>query len=311
MTRGVDIYRYQTVTDYQALSRSVQFAYVKLTDGRGPAVVRGDRQVNGCRGAEIPVGGYHYAQPGDPKVQAQVFIAELRRLRALDLAPALDLEEPGLRAGARDFGIKFCHEIARAGYRPCVYLSASWAGELRPDRWGIPGLVVWVAAYGRNSGRAYTAELARDVRRYYEGPYDVHQHTSRATVPGIRGEVDLNWALTGVPRNSTAPAQEDDMDKEQDQKLTELWSALLPGMTGRKPSGVMADYIRRAMLASEKMVALAAAEKGVDVDALAAAVVAQQRELLEEVVRDIVPDEVAEDVVRRLGERLTTMAPPE
>lgn len=309
--RGVDIYRYQTVTDYRALARSVGFAYVKLTDGRGPAVVRGDGQVNGCRGAGIPVGGYHYAQPGDPKVQAQVFIAELRRLNALDLAPALDLEEPGLRPVARDFGIKFCQEIARAGYRPCVYLSASWAGELRPDRWGIPGLVVWIAAYGGNDGRTY--DPARDpakVRRFYAGPYDIHQHTSMATVPGIRGNVDLNWALTGVPRNSTAQ-EETDMDAEQDRKLDELWTAMLPGIAGRKASGVMADYIRRGMLASEKLVALAAAEKGVDVDALAAAVVAGQRELLEEVIRDVVPDEVAEDVVRRLGERLTALTPPE
>ena len=115
MARGVDIYRYQTVTDYQTLARSVRYVWVKLTDGTGPAQVRGDRQVNGCRAAGIPVGGYHYAQKGDPIRQAHVFVAELRRLKALDIAPALDLEAPfAPNAEARDFALTFLREIGRA-----------------------------------------------------------------------------------------------------------------------------------------------------------------------------------------------------
>lgn len=204
MTLGVDIYRYQTVTDWRRFAESVRYAWVKLTDGNGPAVVRGDRQVNGCKSVKVPVGGYHWAQPGDPAHQAQVFIGELRRLGALDLAPALDLEDEKFSlTAARDFGIKFCHEIARAGYRPAVYLSASWAGSLRPDQWGIPGLVIWVAAYGVNDGQ----RREESVTRYYRGRYDVHQYTSRGRVPGVSGDVDLNWAPAGVPINR----KDDDM----------------------------------------------------------------------------------------------------
>ena len=305
--RGVDIYRYQTVTSYAELARSVGFAWVKVTDGNAPAIVRGDAQVGGCRAAGIPVGGYHYAQRGDPVRQARVFIAELKRLNALDLAPALDLEAPfAPNAEARNFGIAFCREIARLGYRPAVYMSASWAGALRPDQWGIPNLVIWIAAYGGNDGRNYDARIdAGKVRRYYSGRYDVHQHTSAARVPGIRGDVDLNWALTGVPRNGTPPKQEEqDMTPEESRKLTELWEKLLPGEANRKTAGVMALYVARGMLASEKAVAMLAAERGVDVQELAAAVVAGQRELLEDVIREIVPDDIAEDVVTRLGQKL-------
>ena len=304
MTRGVDIYRYQTVTDYQALARAVRFVYVKLTDGKGPAVVRGDKQVNGCIAAEIPVGGYHYAQPGDPRAQAQVFVAELRRLRALNLAPVLDLESPfSPDAVARDFGIKFCHEVARAGYRPGVYMSASWAGTLRPDRWGIPGLVIWVAAYGANDAGAYHPETdPATVRRYYSGRYDVHQHTSTATVAGIRGQVDLNWALTGVPRNSTSTKEEPDM------KLTDAWDEdkltdLGPTKLGHALLKTKQDAAAARAFAQQALAATLA-DKDVDVETLAAAVVAKQRDLLEEVIREVVPDEVAEDVVRKLGEKL-------
>jgi GH25 family lysozyme M1 (1,4-beta-N-acetylmuramidase) len=203
MTRGVDIYRYQTVTDWRALATSVSWAYVKLTDGTGPAIVRGDKQVNGCKSVGIPVGGYHYAQPGDPGRQAKVFLAEVARLGADDLAPALDLEAPFQpNVTARDFGIGFCRAVAEAGHRPAVYMSASWAGSLRPERWGIPGLVIWIAAYGGNDGGPYGSDDPGKVSRYYGGRYDLHQHSSTATVPGISGRVDLNWALTGVPRNS-------------------------------------------------------------------------------------------------------------
>lgn len=229
MTLGVDIYRYQTVTDWRRFAETAKFAWVKLTDGNGPAVVRGDKQVNGCKSVRVPVGGYHWAQPGDPKHQAQVFIGELRRLNALDLAPALDLEDEKFSLpAARDFGIKFCHEVARAGYRPALYTSASWAGTLRPDQWGIPGLVIWIAAYGSNNGQRYPSA----VTRYYSGRYDVHQYTSRGRVPGVSGEVDLNWALTGVPRN-TMHKESDDMQLD-DKVDWEKINALGPATPGHK-----------------------------------------------------------------------------
>lgn len=208
MSLGVDLYRYQTVTDYRALASVAAFAWVKLTDGTGPAVVRGDGQVNGCRAAGIPVGGYHYAQPGNPEQQAGIFLAECRRVGALDIAPALDVESPFTpTASTRDFAVRFCKAVAAAGHRPAVYLSASWAGQLRPDQWGIPGLVIWLAAYGSNDGHRYPAA----VTRYYSGRYDVHQYTSVGQVAGIRGNVDVNESLTDI-RNR----KEDDMFEDAD-----------------------------------------------------------------------------------------------
>lgn len=49
---------------------------------------------------------------------------------------------------------------------------------------------------------------------------------------------------------------------------------------------------------------LVKADEDVDVDEIVTRVVAAQRDLLEEVIRDVVPDELAEQVVTRLGERL-------
>lgn len=200
MATGADIYgKYQTVTNYPLLAQSITFAWVKLTDGARVASVPGDRVVQGCRDARIPVGGYHYAQEGSPTAQAGLLLAECRRLGALDIAPALDLEAPFQPDGeARDFGIRFCRAIAAAGHRPAVYMSASFAGALRPDLWNIPGLVIWLAAYGLNNGQRSPAA----VLRHYAGRYDVHQYTSAGSLPGVRGLVDLNESFTDI-RNHT------------------------------------------------------------------------------------------------------------
>lgn len=195
MAFGIDIYRYQTVTNWTTVKNTagVKWVYVKPTDGNGPAVVRGDSQVKGAKSVGLPVGGYHYAQFGDPVAQANVFLGEVRRLGAAGLPPALDLESPfSANATAKDFGIRFCRRIAEAGYRPAVYMNSSMASSLRPDQWGIPNLVIWIADYGVNNG------VRNPDLRPYTGRADIHQYTSVGRVAGITGSVDLNESLTDI-----------------------------------------------------------------------------------------------------------------
>lgn len=282
MTLGVDIYRYQTVTDWRQFAESVRYAWVKLTDGHGRAQVLGDKQVNGCKSVGVPVGGYHYAQFGDPAAQARVFIAELRRLKALDLAPVLDLEAPFVPgAAARDFAITFCNELASHGYRPGVYMSASWAGTMRPDRWNIPGLMIWVAAYGANDGR----RRPESVTRYYAGRYDVHQYTSVGRVPGISGDVDLNWSIAS-PLNKHM--EDDDMnltDRVDWEKINDLG----PDYLGHKILSTWQHSVATRQIVTAHSAAI---------DALAKLIAAGDgNDLTEEQVRTAVREEIANAVV--------------
>jgi GH25 family lysozyme M1 (1,4-beta-N-acetylmuramidase) len=201
---GIDIYRYQTVINPRAVTGAgVKYAFVKLTDGNGAAIVRGDKQVGQMKSAGISVGGYHYAQFGDPVQQADVFTAELRRLGATQVPPALDLEAPfSPNAVARDFALRFLKRLRANGFsKVTVYMSGSFAAALRPDRWGIPGLVIWIASYGPNNGRR------NPLTGGYGGRYDIHQYTSVGRVAGIAGQVDLNWSVT----NFINTPVEDDM----------------------------------------------------------------------------------------------------
>lgn len=201
MSFGIDIYRYQTVTSWQRVrDAGVKFVYVKATDGAGYAVVRADAQARGAQSVGIPVGLYHFAQPGDPVSQARLLLSEVRRLSAGKPGPALDMEDNP--AGSAHSNIPnsqksawsklFLREVAAAGYRPVVYMSSSLAKLLRPDLWGIPNLVIWIASYGPNNGRRNA------LTGGYPGRLDIHQYTSAGAVAGITGAVDLNESLTDI-----------------------------------------------------------------------------------------------------------------
>ncbi len=197
MARGTDLHpyyqrglRWDQVTD-------LHFAWVKVSDGgtaythtEGGVTYRPDTHVAGAKSAGIPVGGYHYAQLSPtPEVQADLLLREVRRLGATGVAPMLDLESPFSSDGfARDFGIRFCERVAASGLRPAVYMSAGFARTLRPDQWGIPGLVIVVARYGARPEASGAGQ--------YLGRYDVHQFSSGGSLPGSAGLVDFDESYT-------------------------------------------------------------------------------------------------------------------
>lgn len=189
---GIDIYRYQTVTDWAAVKRhGVGFVYVKGTDGGGPAQQRADGQVAGAKSVGLPVGLYHYAQlTPSPETQARVLAAEVARLDARGMPPALDLELPHTPGpAARAFTRRFLLELRQLGH-PVVmlYANTSMLAGISADSLAVPGLRIWAANYGPNNGRRNPLS--------YRGRVDIHQYTSVGRVPGILGDVDLNESLT-------------------------------------------------------------------------------------------------------------------
>lgn len=196
MTLGIDIYRrYQNVTDWAAVAGSgVGFCWMKVTDGTsiasgGPP----DGDVAGARAAGIAPGVYHYAEPGDPIAQADLFAGEALRLGCTGpgaLPPALDLEQGG--TVTTDFGRAFTQRLQeRIGQaRVALYASTSSLAALRPEGWGVDGLVVWAAEYGNDDGTQHP------LSGRYGGPVAVHQYTDAGHIAGIGAAgVDLDWAF--------------------------------------------------------------------------------------------------------------------
>jgi GH25 family lysozyme M1 (1,4-beta-N-acetylmuramidase) len=217
VTYGIDIYdRYQDITNAVALRDSpYDFAYVKGTDGGGPANVRPDAFVNQLKAIGLPVGLYHYAQLSpSPEAQADVLTAAVRRTGATGLPPALDLEDPHPATFAsRPFAERFLLRLVRNGYRQVtLYANTSMLNGIRA--WELHDvirraggeLLVWAANYGNNDG-AYTASDATRLRGAYPHPVWVHQYSSTVAVPGVSGRVDGNKMLH--------PLGEDDMTPDE------------------------------------------------------------------------------------------------
>lgn len=219
MARGTDIHPvYQRGINWGQV-QDINYVWVKVSDGGGPYVGTAggvryppDTLVGGAKSRGIPVGGYHYAELSPaPETQADVLVGEVRRLGALGVTPMLDLEAPfGADAAARNFGIAFCNRVAAAGLRPAVYMSASFARALRPDQWGIPGLVIVVARYGARPEAPGAAQ--------YTGRYDVHQYANNGSLPGSAGPADLDESYTDALLNP-----EEDMPFSPDDFRALMW----------------------------------------------------------------------------------------
>jgi len=208
MARGIDVYqKYQTVTDWEKVKGSgVTFVYIKGTDGGGLAPVHADTYVRGAKGVGLPTGLYHYAElTPSPEAQADVLTAEVHRLGATGLPPALDLESPfAPGSAARAFAQRFLTRLRDNGF-PVVmlYANTSMLAGINADTLGVPGVKIWAANYGANDGTRHTYS--------YKGHVDIHQYTSVGRVPGITGSVDMNESLTNVSNKEDDVAFSDEI----------------------------------------------------------------------------------------------------
>lgn len=75
----------------------------------------------------------------------------------------------------------FCKVIEEAGFTPMVYASTRWS-ILNYDRDALSKYPFWFAYYGE--------------KVTYRFDFDIWQYTSSGTVPGIKGDVDLDIMLT-------------------------------------------------------------------------------------------------------------------
>lgn len=193
MAVGVDVHcYYQRGINWSQVS-GVNYVWVKVSDGGGAytktvngVTYRPDTMIQGAKSRGIPAGGYHFAQPGDPRAQADVLIREVERLGATGLLPALDIEDPFPVGQARAFGEAFCNRIRERGYRPVVYTGDAYAATIRPADWASQP-VLWIARYGAKP---------KNTR------YDVHQYSSSGSLPGSAGAVDFNESYNDSYLNS-------------------------------------------------------------------------------------------------------------
>jgi GH25 family lysozyme M1 (1,4-beta-N-acetylmuramidase) len=147
MIYGIDVARYQANTALKSQvpvhqieecvsGRGIQFAYVKLseakfTDGAAPSHAETMR-------AHLRIGGYHFFRPTvDVAAQVEVFHKSYLSLSAVELPPAIDIEDSKAIAaiGADQVlrnAIEFCELLELRTNRPTVIYTYTnhWLSEL-------------------------------------------------------------------------------------------------------------------------------------------------------------------------------------
>ena len=187
--QGIDVSSWQGSIDWQKVKDAgIDFAIIRLgwwVDGTDKYL---ERNVSECERLGIPWGAYLYSycsNPSQASAEADHALDLLNDLKAKGYSPDLpvyfDMEDDDLLNGDRDFAgmaTQFCSKIEAGGYVAGVYANTNWwknnltSGVF--ENWER-----WVAQY--NSVCTYG------------GTYSAWQYTSSGSVPGISGNVDMNW----------------------------------------------------------------------------------------------------------------------
>lgn len=194
MMKGMDISKWQGAVDFAKVAASgIQF--VILREGYRQAVDgKFFEYVNGCRANNIPVKGvYHfsYALNADQaRNEAAFCIAQVEKAGlGKDTVIFYDFEydtvkqakEKGVNLGKNEcvaFTKAFCEYVTSHGYKAGIYSNIDYHKNMYTDEL-ISQYIYWLADYTGDP----------------DYPCMFHQYTSKGSVDGIAGNVDLDYSM--------------------------------------------------------------------------------------------------------------------
>lgn len=202
---GIDISTWQNSIDWNKVKAAgVDFVMIRAGfRGYGTGkLVEDDLFASNLRGAKaagLRVGVYFFSQAineVEGVEEASMVISLLKKYGSIDYPIAIDSEWSGApggtgradnlsRATRTAVCVAFCETVRNAGYTPMIYASKSWF-ETNLSVGSFVGYKIWLAHY--TPGGATSS---------YTGRYEMWQYTSKGTVNGIGGYVDMNYGYLG------------------------------------------------------------------------------------------------------------------
>lgn len=187
----IDVSNWQKEIDWAKVKNHVDGAIIRCGWGKDletqddPLFVK---NVEGCIANGIPFGVYLYSYAKTierAKSEAQHVLRLLEPYKGkLSYPVYLDLEEAGTQEGAVERAKVFCDIIEKAGYWCGIYANEWWWKTYLKS--GLDQYTKWVAKYsGEPNG--------------ISGTYDIWQYSSKGTVLGINGNVDMNECYRDFP----------------------------------------------------------------------------------------------------------------
>lgn len=174
---------FKTVSTNRRLSKRADGLYIDPTF---------ETNYRNARAAGLDVGVYYYTY-ATSEAMADAELALLRQAvygKEFSLPVCVDVEENKLKQlstlDLSNLTAYALEQVERMGFYAQLYTYTGYKYELDMDRlssrWDV-----WLADY---TGKAPKVDFA----------YNAHQHTSKGSVPGITGNVDLNVTTLNYPR---------------------------------------------------------------------------------------------------------------
>lgn len=191
--KGIDVSSWNGEIDWKAVADSgVEFAMIRAGTGSRSGTVRKDaffeQNIADAYANGIFCGVYLYSYADSvesARGEAQALLKMIMPHRSRIRFPvAYDMEENSRTSLGADtltrMANAFCGEIRGAGFRPMVYANLNWLRNyLRPSEIAAD---IWLAQWAS--------------RPTWTGDYRIWQYSDSGTVPGIRGNADLDYSDT-------------------------------------------------------------------------------------------------------------------
>lgn len=195
MTRkGIDVSHWQGTIDWNKVKKAgIEFAIIKVggSDAGFYTDSKWEANYKGAKAAGIPIGAYYFV--GKDCVTASAGKADAERF--LQILKGKQLEYPvymdneaqpaSAKAGITEATIAFCETMENAGYFVGIYGSAVSGFKERMDDTKLTPYAHWVAQYASKCS--------------YKGDYGIWQYSSKGSVDGISGNVDMDYAYVDYP----------------------------------------------------------------------------------------------------------------
>ena len=190
--KGIDVSYHNGTIDWKKVKQSeVEYAIIRCgygTNDKNQDDKKWEENVKGCIDNNIPYGVYLYSYADTVEKASSEADHAIRLLQGKKFKYPVyyDLEEEAIRKKLSKTEIvniakTFCNKLSAKGYTVGIYANKDWFTNYLTDSC-FNNWTKWVAQYNTVCN--------------YQGKYDMWQCSSTGRVPGISGNVDLNYSYS-------------------------------------------------------------------------------------------------------------------
>ena len=221
--KGIDVSKHQSVINWDKVKPQIDFAILRC--GFGNDITKQDdvqfaSNIAACERLNIPYGVYLYSYATNEDMIDSEVAHTLRLIGShKPFVVYIDMEDNSTTKLGKTkltvFAKRFCEGVKAKGFKGGVYANENWCKNyLDVAELHKSGYSIWCAKYSDNAPNI-------------TAPYDIWQYSSKGSVDGIKGNVDMNYMYNDI-RNISFKAEVEVVKKT----VSELAQEVLAGKWG-------------------------------------------------------------------------------